>query len=84
MKRFVFFEFVYFVPEFIYFVLTYVLYMYISSLLLSSENMCGTRLLNGVLNEIWTHSCVQYKMFSDESNKLETYIYITRMWEQNK
>ena len=29
--------------EFIYFVLTYVLCVYVSSLLLSSENICGTR-----------------------------------------
>ena len=30
--------------EFIYFVLIYVLYIYVSSLLLSSENICGTRI----------------------------------------
>ena len=35
--------------------------MYVSSLLLSSENMCGTRPFNGVLNETWTHSCFQFK-----------------------
>ena len=37
--------------------------MYVSSLLLSLENMCGTGLFNKVLNETWTHSCFQYKWF---------------------
>ena len=37
-----------------YFVLTYV---HVSSLLLSSENLYGTRPIYGVLDETWIHSC---------------------------
>ena len=43
-ERFVFFEFIYFILTYVlYTYITYVLYIYASSLLLSSENMCGTR-----------------------------------------
>ena len=41
-----------------------VIHVYASSLLLSSENIYGTRLINGVLNETWTHSCSQFECFS--------------------
>ena len=78
--------------------------MYVSSLLLSSENMCGRRPfewstqwdLNSLLfpvyknkSEFKSHWVLHSKglvphMFSDESNKLETYIYITHIKEQNK
>ena len=54
MKRFAFLEC-------IYFVLTYV---YVSSLLLSSENIYGKGLINGVLSETRTHSCFHFEWFS--------------------
>ena len=54
-KRFVFFNL------YMLFLLTGYIYICVSHLLLSSENMCGTRPFYGVLNETWTHSCFQYK-----------------------
>ena len=47
--------------EFIYFVFTYA---YVSSLLLSSVNIYVTRPSYGVLDETWTHSCLQFGWFS--------------------
>ena len=35
------------------------IYVYVSSLMLSSEDMY----VNGVFNETWTHSCFQFKWF---------------------
>ena len=54
-KRFVFFEF-------IYFVLTYMLYICMFPTCCFRQRKCVAQdLLNGVLNETWTHSCFQYK-----------------------
>ena len=54
-KRFVFFEF-------IYFVLTYELYICMFPACCFHQKTCVAQgFFNGVLNEIWTHSCFQYK-----------------------
>ena len=54
-KRFVFFEF-------IYFVLTYVLYICMfPACCFRQRTYVARRPFNGVLNETWTHSCFQYK-----------------------
>ena len=54
-KRFVFFEF-------IYFVLTNVLYICMfPACCFHQRTYVAQGLVNGVLNETWTHSCFQYK-----------------------
>ena len=56
-KRFIFFEF-------IYFVLAYVLYICMFPACCFRQRTCEVQgLLNGVLYENWTHSCFQYKWF---------------------
>ena len=48
--------------RFVFFRIVFLTFVYISSLILSSGNMYG--LVNGVFNETWTHSYLQFEWFS--------------------
>ena len=51
--------------EFIYFVLTYVLYMCMfPACCFHQRTYVAQSLVNGVLNDTWTHSCLQFEWFS--------------------
>ena len=65
MERFVFFEFIYFVLTYVlYLCITFVLYICMFPACCFRQRTCVAHgLLNGVLNETWTHSCFQYKWF---------------------
>ena len=65
IERFVFFEFIYFVLTYVLCTcITYMLYICMIPACCFRQRTCVAQgLLNGVLNETWTCSCFQYKLF---------------------